>query len=55
MLWRITGLSSAAFRGSYQSMKELLNVSDTSIEVSKVASEIYDATSKISHATRKAI
>jgi hypothetical protein len=41
-------LSSAAFRSSYQLLKELLNVSHAGIKVSH-------AISKISHATSKAI
>ena len=44
----VTELSSAAFRGHYQPVKELLNVSDAGIKVSNAASEI-------PHTTRKAI
>jgi len=40
-------LKSAAFGGSYQPMKELLDVSDASMKVSHTISEISHATSKI--------
>jgi hypothetical protein len=41
----VTKLSSAAFRSSYQPVKELLNVSDAGIKIS----------SKVSHATSEVI
>jgi hypothetical protein len=49
---RVTELSRATFRGSYQPVKELLNVSDPSI---KVSNEISHTTSDIPHATTKVI
>jgi hypothetical protein len=46
-LGRVMKLSSVAFRGPYQPLKELLNVSDAGIKVSDVASKISHPTGKV--------
>jgi hypothetical protein len=58
----VAELSSAAFKSSYQPVKELLDVSDAGIKISNMASEIPYATSEIpgvtseiSHAISKVV
>lgn len=40
MFWRMTELSNAAFRSSYQPKKELLNISDAGINVSNTTGKV---------------